>query len=295
MPRTLVTRLALASLLLAGCRGRNDLVEAELRSRDRELSETRAALTHAELLNEALTREMRERHGTCASPVASPIVRDGPAELIAGMVKEIVLGRQTGGVDDDRQPGDEALLVVATPRDADGSAIKAPGTMSVSAFEISAEGIKIPLSTWELSTLQLRPTWKSSLFATGYHMTLPWQNWPNSEKLRLVVRFTTLPDGRVFEADRDVTIRLGLRNGAPPIRIGPAVPTPVVAPSDNVPKPMGPPAVPAPPEVLPPPKPGAGPLLNPNARARPTVPAAILDIPYPASLPTVRLKPPILE
>jgi hypothetical protein len=36
---------------------------------------------------------------------------------------------------------------------------------------------------------------------------LPWKTWPSFEKLRVVVQFASA-DGRLFEADRDVTIRL---------------------------------------------------------------------------------------
>jgi hypothetical protein len=53
----------------------------------------------------------------------------------------------------------------------------------------------------------VRHTWRSGLLSSGYFIVLPWKNWPASEKLRLVVRFT-LVDGRVFEADKDITIRL---------------------------------------------------------------------------------------
>ncbi len=41
-------------------------------------------------------------------------------------VKEIVLARGTGGVDEDGVPGDEGLMVVVVPKDEDGAAVKVP-------------------------------------------------------------------------------------------------------------------------------------------------------------------------
>src|SRR5439155_24466275 len=67
-----------------------------------------------------------------------------------------------------------------------------------------------PLSTlFPYTTLfrSLRKTWRSGLLSSGYQVVLPWKAWPSSEKLRVTARFT-LVDGRSFEADKDVSIRL---------------------------------------------------------------------------------------
>src|SRR5262249_32012155 len=101
----------------------------------------------------------------------------------------------------------EALQVVLEPRDPDGQAIKAPGRLTVTALQVSPEGLKIPLSTWEIAPDQLRRTWRNGLLSTGYYVVLPWKSWPTNPKLRVVAQFT-LADGRIFEADKDVAIRL---------------------------------------------------------------------------------------
>jgi hypothetical protein len=187
-------------LSLAGCRS-CDLVEAELRTREKELREAKDELHRSELFNEALEREL---HGIRAGThsFASPELASQTYTL-----KEIVLGRQTGGYDDEGRRGDEALQVVLEPRDPDGHAIKAPGSLHVDVLQINAEGLKMPLSSWDLTPDQLRRTWRSGLFATGYYVLLPWKVRPTTSKLRVVARFT-LADQRVFEADKDVTIRL---------------------------------------------------------------------------------------
>lgn len=192
--------LAFALLAAGGCRN-CDLVEAELRSRENDMRELRADLARAEAHNEALMRELAAlRQGTAAK--VTPELASQTYTL-----KSITLGRGTGGVDEDNCPGDEALEVVIEPRDSDGHTIKAPGAVHVEALEISPEGLKVPLSSWDLTPEQVRHTWRSGLLSTGYVIVLPWKNWPSSDKLRIIVRFT-LADGRAFEADKDITIRL---------------------------------------------------------------------------------------
>src|SRR5207253_9733379 len=93
------------------------------------------------------------------------------------------------------------------PRDGDGHAIEAPGALHVEALEINTEGIKTPISSWDISPDRLRRIWRVGLLSSGYVIVLPWQHWPTSEKVRVVARFTLI-DGRVFEADKDVTVRL---------------------------------------------------------------------------------------
>src|SRR5207245_1015585 len=132
-------------------------------------------------------------------------------------------------VDEDRLPGDEGLMVVLVPRDADDSPIKAAGTLRVTALQISPEGLKAPLSTWDVSALKLRQSWKSGLFSTGYFVALPWQSLPTTEKLRIIATFMPL-DGGVFEAEKDVTIKVlpeAIRSQPPvtgPAILGPPLP-----------------------------------------------------------------------
>jgi hypothetical protein len=93
------------------------------------------------------------------------------------------------------------------PRDCDGHVIKVPGALHVAVLEISSQGLKSPLSTWDIAPPQLRCTWKSGLFGTGYNVVLPWKVWPSTDKLRVVAQFI-LTDGRVFEAEKDVKVHL---------------------------------------------------------------------------------------
>lgn len=273
--RLFVGVLAL-TVLAAGCRNRSDLVEAELRGREREVSQLRSDLQRSEALNYAMESELRSRAGgSVPFPPPGEII-DRPLALMANTIQRIELGRGTGGTDEDKWPGDEALTVVITPRDGDGSALKVPGHLVVKAFEVSMEGLKVPMGKWEVSSADLQKTWRSGVFGSGYFVKLPWRNWPNSEKLRVVAQFATLPDNRWFEADKDVTIRL--MPGGPRSSVTP------ILPSGSIP--VGPPAfspaVPIPGGAEPLPPPVDGPRFPAISNSMTGAPAARIRIAKPA-------------
>lgn len=249
----LICLLALALALPAsGCRN-CDLVEAELRAKENDLRDLRCELARCEACNDGLMRELAliRRAGNSA---ISPELASQTFTL-----KQITLARGTGGLDDDGVPGDEALQVVVEPRDADGHPIKAPGAIHVEALEITSEGLKVPLSSWDLTPDQVRRTWRAGLFGTGYNLVLNWKTQPTNEKLRVVVRFTLL-DGRTFEADKDVTIRLGKQAPLPKaLPMAPAAPEPILE------KPM--------------PQPKGEPKADPKAPAASAVPEPVLPPP----------------
>ncbi len=249
----------LAAVLLvavAGCHSTHscerDRIESELHARELELSQLRDELVCTQAHNQALQLQLHGVHGDgCA---AGPVPGGPPLPVYP--LRSLALGRQTGGHPADHGPGDDALEVQVEPRDPEGHAVKVPGSaLLVQAVEITTEGLKRPLSTWEVPPEELRCTWRSGLLSTGYILNLPWKVWPSTEKLRVVAQLR-LPDGRLFEADKDVTIHVA--PGAHPAPSAPAIPAPTPVP------------VPEKPPVLPPPKPltptpADGPALTPAA------------------------------
>ncbi len=187
-------RFAIVALLLlvpAGCRSRNqDLLENELRHREGLYREALDEQRKAECRIDSLQREVETlRQG-------GPKIPPEQAAL-AGGVKRITLGRSTGGFDKDNCPGDELLQVIVEPRDCDDHVIKAPGQLQVFALEITPQGLKLPLSSWDISPEQLRSSWKPGLLSTGYTLNLPWQNFPHTDTVRVVVRLI-VADGRTY-------------------------------------------------------------------------------------------------
>lgn len=208
----------LSFVLFGGCRHPNSqFVEMELRSRENQLRETQEELQRTKSFNAALLQELQSVKGsTPAMPAARPLPP----------VKDIVIGRQTTGVDDDPVPGDEALQIVVEPRDRGGRAVKAAGSLELTAFEIGAQGERTALSTWDIPNDQLRLMWKSGLLSTGYFVIVPWKNWPATNKLIVLAKFMAA-DGATFEASKDVTIRLS--KNAP--RRAPTLPPPEAEPT----------------------------------------------------------------
>lgn len=228
--------------LSTGCapNKRYDLIEAELRTRERELADTRAALERAQNLNRAYAQQS----SAASNPVPPP---SAPAFV---PVKEIGLARGTGGVDEDGAPGDEGLMVVVVPRDEDGAAVKVPARVRVAAWEVTPAGLKNPIGDWDVPAEKVRPTWRSGFVSTGYFVALPWQTYPATEKVRIAVRLTTL-DGRAFEADRDIFVKPTPRADVPPA--GPVVPAPGSPPAGPR-EPLFPEPLPPGVEELPPPR-----------------------------------------
>jgi hypothetical protein len=189
---------SLSLLALAGCR-HGERVENELRAKNAQLRDAVAELNRTEAFANGLRMENEAlRNGTGLLPETGAAIYG---------VKKIVLGRATAGTDEDSVPGDEGLRVWLEPKDADDHTIKAPGVLQVCVFEISAQGLKTPLSTWDIGPDQLRKAWTQGLLSTGYSVQLYWKVPPRVESLRVIARFTT-PDGRPFEAERDIKVRL---------------------------------------------------------------------------------------
>jgi hypothetical protein len=238
--------LLIACSVLCGCRNHNELLENELRQKDALYREALGDLKRIEAQNEALMREI----GAIRSG-GGPVL---PPEVAAPMfgLRRISLGRGTGGYDNDNLPGDESLLVVVEPRDGEDHVVKVPGCLHVTAIEIDPHGMKKPLCWWSLTTEQLAPLWKQGLFSTGYAVIMPWTAFPHCDTVRVVAQFT-LPDGRAFETDKDVKVRL--------------LPLPPPAP---MPEWQAPPS-PVPPSPVPPPwhAPAPSPFVQPTGGVAP--------------------------
>ena len=250
-------------IAVCGCRS-CERVETELRARENDVRELREEVDRCGIYNQTLQQEVHALRGQLGVPV------DGSSPPAAYPVQSLVLGRQTGGRSNEICPGDDALQVQVEPRDPEGQAIKAPGQLLIQAQEIASDGIKRPLSSWAIPPEQLQRSWKNGLLTTGYVLNLPWKVWPSSEKLRVTAQFQ-LADGRVFEADRDVTVRLTPLNQRPTVIPNtPPSPAPSFPPAPQPANETGPALLPAPRLIAPatpiPTEAGTGPILGTSRR-----------------------------
>ncbi len=227
--------LLLVPLFLMGCfsssaRQQQELAEADLRSQERHIQELKAELDRKEGVIHGLDVEV-ERLQQAKAGAKQPGEPQPP-----GIVKEIVIGRLTGGYRHDPKANfDDALLIMLEPRDTDGHTIKVPGSVHIDLFEINPQGLKTPLSSYDLSHRELRRQWDQPLLGgPAYRILLAWKALPSMEKLRIVLRFTML-DGKLFEAEKDVNIRLpaGIPRPGLPVGVpgGYSVTTPGIKPA----------------------------------------------------------------
>lgn len=215
--------LLLLCTFIAGCKSPNHKLESELRARDNDIDYLKNELYRSKTYNKAMEMELHATRGEV--PPGTPY---DPLNKVYPL-KNITLGRQTGGVDLDGQTGEEALQVIIEPKDAEGHVVKVPANVLIQVIEISTEGLKTPLSTWQVSSDELSKSWRNGLLTTGYALTMQWKLWPNSDKLRVVVHFK-LDDGRLFEAEKDFTLKL------PPayLRKAPSVETQITPPTSTM-------------------------------------------------------------
>ncbi len=182
-----------------GCRNRTDLVESELRTRETMYREALADQRKSEARIFGLQREIETLRQGIKLPAEQSAQTFG--------LRRVTLGRSTGALDHDNLPGDELLQVILEPRDESDHTIKAPGTLHITAMEIHPQGSKLPLCEWNIDAEKLRQSWKQGLLSTGYTITLPWKVLPTTEMVRVAVKFVSL-DQRLFEADKDIKVRL---------------------------------------------------------------------------------------
>ena len=191
-------------LLLVACRGRpnvrQDAIEAELRTRERENRELQESLEATKNQSKALENELLRRQAVQTKGVAND-------HSIGIAIRDISLGTGTMGLNEANLPTDQGFQVVIVPRDEDGSPLKVPGTVKISASQISSTGTKESLGAWQVDGADLRKSWKTGLFSTGYYVPVIWQNAPTSPRIRITVQLLTL-DGRTFEAEKEITIRI---------------------------------------------------------------------------------------
>lgn len=160
-------------------------------------------------------------------------------------IKQIEFGRGTGGVDEDRNNNDELLQVVLEPKDTDGHTVKAPGTLHLQAYEITPEGFKQPLSSWDISAEDLRKSYKSGLFQSGHIIVVPWKAIPTTEKLRLTAQLR-LESGQAFEVEKEVKVRLAAGTQPRGSGVIPFIPNVHQTPIGEIPLSTNPTILPAP-------------------------------------------------
>ncbi len=128
-------------------------------------------------------------------------------------IERIALGSYTGGIDTDGKPGHDAIKVFLKPIDADGSVIKAAGSVKISLFDLSADEQEILLGECNWTPEELSKQWSSGLVAYHYSLICPLSSdgitAPVENGITVRVEFVDYVTGKTHTAQKLCKIKTG--------------------------------------------------------------------------------------
>ncbi|MDP6467052.1 MAG: hypothetical protein QF918_04915 [Pirellulaceae bacterium] len=116
----------------------------------------------------------------------------------------------TGGTDFDRKSGDDGLIIVLEPRNADNEFVPLAGPITVVLLDYAKrnQGSAALIDRWKIDAPTVHKLMLNDQHVQGIQLRLPWSDRPpENSKLRLDVRYTTA-DGRHLDARSDVVVSL---------------------------------------------------------------------------------------
>ena len=120
----------------------------------------------------------------------------------------VINKRMTGGLDRDREGGDEGILVIVEPRDEQGNLVHTPGAVSVVLMDPSQTGEASRVARWDFQANEFHQHFKKSVFGEGLQYELKWPDGqPANRDLMLFVRYIS-PEGAKLTSETPMAIRL---------------------------------------------------------------------------------------
>jgi len=118
------------------------------------------------------------------------------------------LGRHSGGVNVDGKPGHDVIRVFLSPRDRDGSSIKAAGDVKIALYDLAAPGGKALISKHEFPVSEISKHWASGFITYQYSFDCKLLPAPTGDKITIHASFTDYLTGKTFTAQKPVTVTL---------------------------------------------------------------------------------------
>jgi hypothetical protein len=124
-------------------------------------------------------------------------------------VTQLTLDRRlTGGYDTDSRPGDEGILVVIQPQDAQGRSVQAPAEVSVAVLDPALQGEAARVARWDFTAAETATRFRKTGPGGAIQLKMLWPaDPPVHSQLYLFVRYTT-GDGRRLQAEGPIQITL---------------------------------------------------------------------------------------
>ena len=158
---------ALCAALIAGCAsGRNvEILESRLTAQQDKLLEAERELAEARREIQSLQDTLVATRKDAARKGRSLAIGPQPAKLAFHSLL-------TGGIDEDGQPGDEAIRAIIQPVSEDGGVIRSEGRLDVELLDVTAPSDRRVKGHWSYAGQDLRELWASGLFSTGFNLKI---------------------------------------------------------------------------------------------------------------------------
>ncbi|RIK64192.1 MAG: hypothetical protein DCC65_14890 [Planctomycetota bacterium] len=124
-------------------------------------------------------------------------------------VSRVEIERLSGGYDDDRDGIDDGVVAYLRLFDSEGDVIKASGSAVLEAYDLAAPEGRQLVAKLEADVAMMRSVWFGKLMTSHYTLKAPWlpDRRPRNSRITLVVRFTDLLSGNVFEAQHVADVK----------------------------------------------------------------------------------------
>lgn len=199
----------MSALVLCGCLGRAkpDLLQARLREQQqfvadlqREHQDSQSELKRARREVEQLRAELaRSGKQVMAAEYSESLVRASKLQINSLL---------SGGLNQDEQPGDDALVAYLSLVDDDGEVVKLPGTVELTLLDPALPEPSREIGRWKFTAEECREKWTRGFAGAGYQFTVTLEEPAVHEQLVLHARLTTA-DSRAFDASQLVRFGSG--------------------------------------------------------------------------------------
>lgn len=118
-------------------------------------------------------------------------------------VEHIDLGRHTGGVNLDGEPGDDGVRVYLQPIDEQGHILKAAGSVKIDVFDLAGDPQDNLISSCSWDVEQTAKQWAGGFVSYQYAFDCPWPDGPPAhDEITVRVEFVDYLTGKTFSAQK---------------------------------------------------------------------------------------------
>lgn len=191
---------ALACVLLAGC-NTGDEAYRQIAAENQQLKDKAQKL---EDQNKTLTHERDDLQARMDT-----LMKAGGLRLSAiPQVSSIEIGKWTGGYATSRNvKGNDSVKVYIIPTDATGTALKAPGSLTVRLFDLAAPQGQELVGQIQLTAAEMDQHWFSGAFMTyHYSVVCPFTRIPQHKDITVRAEFVDYVTGKTFNAVTTITV-----------------------------------------------------------------------------------------